>query len=117
MLTSPCETPIPDILARISLSFLSSCSPAFAPLLAPQLTPQTIPDTLLVVLLDWNEPWLWLRQLRCWLQLVQRVLRSLSDACKETMEEVMARWSVRGRDKSRCHEKSQKHKKPASFLH
>src|SRR6185295_7971240 len=30
---------------------------------------------------------------------------------------IYCRWSVRGRDKSRCHETSQKHKKPESLLH
>lgn len=90
-----------DLLARVSLYFLSSCSPAFTPLLAPLLTPETIPNTLIVILLDWHEPWLWVRQLRGWVQIIQDMLRSLSVECKETMGEVMEGWSDRGRERGR----------------
>lgn len=86
-----------DTLARISLYTLSSPSPAFAALLQPLLTPQSVPHTLIVVLLDWSEPWKWMRQLREWILLLRTVLVSLSDECKETMEEVMLSWRDRGR--------------------
>ncbi|KAL2022996.1 hypothetical protein VTK56DRAFT_4211 [Thermocarpiscus australiensis] len=86
-----------DTLARISLYTLTSPSPAFASLLQPLLTPQSIPNTLIVVLLDWSQPWKWMRQLREWILLLRTVLISLSDECKETMEEVMLSWRDRGR--------------------
>ncbi|KAH8886468.1 hypothetical protein GQ53DRAFT_658188 [Thozetella sp. PMI_491] len=86
-----------DTLARISLYTLTKPSPAFASLLQPLLTPQSIPNTLIVVLLDWSQPWKWLRQLRQWILLLRTVLVSLSNECKETMEEVMVSWRDRGR--------------------
>ncbi|KAK3695854.1 dynein light intermediate chain-domain-containing protein [Podospora appendiculata] len=86
-----------DTLARISLYTLTSPSPAFASLLKPLLTPQSIPNTLIVVLLDWSQPWKWMRQLREWILLLRTVLISLSDECKVTMEEVMLSWRDRGR--------------------
>ncbi|KAK3337790.1 putative motor protein [Cercophora scortea] len=86
-----------DTLARISLYTLTSPSPAFASLLKPLLTPQSIPYTLIVVLLDWSQPWKWMRQLREWILLLRTVLISLSDECKVTMEEVMLSWRDRGR--------------------
>ncbi len=86
-----------DTLARISLYTLTSPSPAFADLLQPLLTPQSIPNTLIVVLLDWSQPWKWMRQLREWTLLLRTVLVSLSNECKETMEEVMLAWRDRGR--------------------
>jgi dynein light intermediate chain 1 len=86
-----------DTLARISLYTLASPSPAFASLLQPLLTPQSIPNTLIVVLLDWSQPWKWMRQLREWILLLRTVLVSLSDESKETMEEVMLAWRDRGR--------------------
>jgi dynein light intermediate chain 1 len=86
-----------DTLARISLYTLTSPSPAFAWLLQPLLTPQSIPNTLIVVLLDWSQPWKWMRQLREWILLLRTVLVSLSNECKETMEEVMLSWQERGR--------------------
>lgn len=86
-----------DILARISLYTLTSPSPAFSSLLQPLLTPQTIPNTLIVVLLDWSEPWKWMRQLRQWILLLRTVVVSLSIESKDTMEEVMLSWRDRGR--------------------
>ncbi|KAJ4298373.1 hypothetical protein N0V88_003403 [Collariella sp. IMI 366227] len=86
-----------DTLARISLYTLTSPSPAFASLLQPLLTPQSIPNTLIVLLLDWSQPWKWMRQLREWILLLRNVLISLSNECKEAMEEVMVSWRDRGR--------------------
>lgn len=86
-----------DTLARISLHTLTSPSPAFASLLQPLLTPQSIPNTLIVLLLDWSQPWKWMRQLREWILLLRTVLVSLSNESKETMEEVMLSWRDRGR--------------------
>ncbi|KAI8966491.1 dynein light intermediate chain-domain-containing protein [Daldinia sp. FL1419] len=86
-----------DFLARISLYLLSSPSPSFTSLIQPLLTPQSIANTLIVILLDWSQPWLWMRQLREWLLLLRTVIRSLSPECKETMEEVMIGWRDRGR--------------------
>ncbi|KAI1417342.1 putative motor protein [Hypoxylon sp. FL1857] len=86
-----------DILARISLYLLTSPAPSFASLLKPLLTPQSIPNTLIVILLDWSQPWLWMRQLREWLLLLRTVIMSLSPECKETMEETMNSWRDRGR--------------------
>ncbi|KAH7037520.1 dynein light intermediate chain-domain-containing protein [Microdochium trichocladiopsis] len=86
-----------DVLARISLYLLSRPSASFTSLLQPLLTPQTIPNTLIVILLDWSQPWLWMRQLREWLLLLKTVIMSLSPECKEAMEENMNSWRERGR--------------------
>ena len=86
-----------DNLARISLYLLANPSPAFSSLLRPLLTPQSIPNTLIVILVDWSQPWRWMRQLREWILLLRTVLVSLSDECKVTMEEVMLSWRDRGR--------------------
>lgn len=81
-----------DILARVSTYLLSEPSAAFAPLLKPLLTPKSIPDTLIVILLDWENPWTWVRQLRQWVRLLRSVLISLDDETKIVMEEVMTDW-------------------------
>lgn len=86
-----------DTLARISLYTLTNPSPTFASLLRPLLTPQSIPNTLIVILLDWSQPWKWMRQLREWVLLLRTVLISLSEECKEAMQEVMLSWRDRGR--------------------
>jgi dynein light intermediate chain 1 len=52
---------------------------------------------LVVILLDWGQPWTWIRQLQSWIQLLRYLLVSLDDNCKEVMEEVMVSWRDRGR--------------------
>ncbi|KAH8662364.1 dynein light intermediate chain-domain-containing protein [Xylariales sp. PMI_506] len=86
-----------DILARVSVNFLSTPSPSFSTLLKPLLTPQSIPNTVIVILLDWAQPWSWMRQLRDWVLLVRSVIGSLSLECKDVMEETMSTWKDRGR--------------------
>ncbi|KAF2758369.1 hypothetical protein EJ05DRAFT_492725 [Pseudovirgaria hyperparasitica] len=76
-----------DTLARLSLYLLNNPSPSFTPLLKPLLTPRTLPHMLLVILLDWNEPWAWLRQLRDWIRVFRGLLLSLDNDCKDALEE------------------------------
>ncbi|PHH79825.1 hypothetical protein CDD80_3686 [Ophiocordyceps camponoti-rufipedis] len=86
-----------DTLARVSLYLLSQPSAEFAPLVSPLLTPEAIPNTALVVLLDWAEPHLWLRQLWSWIQVLEQVMRQTSTEVRNEMENVMASWKERGR--------------------
>ncbi|KAI0019977.1 dynein light intermediate chain-domain-containing protein [Xylariomycetidae sp. FL0641] len=86
-----------DILARVSLYLLSKPAASFTSLLKPLFTPQSIPNTLIVILVDWTQPWLWMRQLREWVLLLRDVIRSLSDECHEIMKENMSIWQERGR--------------------
>ncbi|KAK2735736.1 hypothetical protein FQN55_002019 [Onygenales sp. PD_40] len=81
-----------DILARVSIYLLSEPSSSFAPLLKPLLNPKSVPETLIVILLDWESPWSWVRQLREWIRLLRSVLISLDDETKVVMEEVMTEW-------------------------
>ncbi|KAI9871671.1 MAG: hypothetical protein M1830_002635 [Pleopsidium flavum] len=86
-----------DILARLSLYFLSEPSASFAALLKPLLTPKSLPECLIVILLDWTQPWAWLRQLRAWIRLLRDLLASLGDDAKEAMQEVVVDWRERRR--------------------
>ena len=86
-----------DILARLSIYFLSDTSPSFAPLLKPLFSPQWIPETLLILLLDWSEPWHWVRQIRDWVLLLQNAISTLEDEQKDCMEDVMKEWQQRKR--------------------
>ncbi|KAL2812388.1 dynein light intermediate chain-domain-containing protein [Aspergillus granulosus] len=86
-----------DTLARVSAYLLSEPSLSFAPLLKPLLTPQSIPETLVVVLLDWSDPWTWVRRLREWVRLLRHVLISLDDEAKIVLEENMTEWRDRKR--------------------
>ncbi|KAF7547636.1 hypothetical protein G7046_g8947 [Stylonectria norvegica] len=86
-----------DTLARVSLYMLSQPSPQFASLVAPLLTPQAIPNTALVILLDWSQPHLWLRQIWSWSQVFREVISKLEPARLTGMFEVMSTWKERGR--------------------
>ncbi|KAI9719559.1 MAG: hypothetical protein M1812_003330 [Candelaria pacifica] len=86
-----------DVLARLSFYLLTDPSPSFAALLKPLLNPQTIPHVLVVILLDWARPWIFLRQLRDWVGMLRPLLASLDFDAKEVMEENMSTWRNRWR--------------------
>jgi len=77
------------------MHLLPDARPPYAPLLKPIFTPQTLPNTLAVVLLDWDEPWHWLGQLRERIGILRSVLDSLDNDCKDTMDSVMKSWRER----------------------
>ena len=82
-------------LARISLHLLSTPSHDFSELITPLLTPATIPNTLIVILLDWKEPQLWLRQLLDWVLFLRSVMEKLDPDAWDAMEKVMSTWKVK----------------------
>lgn len=86
-----------DILARLSIFLLSESVPAFSALVKPLLTPKTISETLVIILLDWAEPWSWARQIRDWVRFLKAVVGPLDDDCKIAMEENMKNWQQRRR--------------------
>ncbi|KAK2055726.1 dynein light intermediate chain [Colletotrichum caudatum] len=86
-----------DVLARISLYMLSTPAESFPKLIQPLITPESIPNTLMVILLDWSTPHLWMRQLREWILFMRIILENSSHECQATMEEVMVSWRDRGR--------------------
>lgn len=86
-----------EILARLSIYMLPECTPNFSSLLKSYLTPRIIPETLLIVLLDWAEPWHWVRQLRNWIRFLKSVMTTLDSDCKEAIEENMNEWQLRRR--------------------
>lgn len=52
---------------------------------------------LVVILLDWNQPWQWARQLRSWIRVLRSLVQSLDDDCKIVLEENIHRWQRKGR--------------------
>lgn len=51
----------------------------------------------MVLLLDWNEPWLWVRQIRNWIVLIRCAIVALDEESKRVMEETMKEWQQRRR--------------------
>ncbi|KGQ08515.1 Cytoplasmic dynein 1 light intermediate chain 2 [Beauveria bassiana D1-5] len=91
------DTDQDDTLARVSLYLLSQPSGEFASLVSPLLTPESIPNTALVILLDWAQPHLWLRQIWSWIQVLEEVMGHTTPEARAEMEETMSSWRERGR--------------------
>ena len=53
-----------------------------------------------MILLDWNEPWSWIRQLRQWISIIREVTASLKEEAKATLEATMTDWQERRRGTS-----------------
>lgn len=51
----------------------------------------------MVILLDWIEPWRWIRQLRNWIGFLRSITSELKEEAQESMEMVMADWQQRRR--------------------
>ncbi|KAF2703767.1 dynein [Pleomassaria siparia CBS 279.74] len=92
------DTDHEDTLARLSLYLLATPSPSFTPLIKPYLNPRTLPHMLVVILLDWNHPWLWIRQLRDWMRVLRSLILSLDDASKEVLDENIVTLQDKGRN-------------------
>ncbi|KAF1848798.1 uncharacterized protein K460DRAFT_275941 [Cucurbitaria berberidis CBS 394.84] len=92
------DTDHEDTLARLSLYLLANPSPSFTPLIKPYLNPRTLPHMLIVILLDWNHPWLWIRQLRDWIRVLRSLILSLDDASKVALEENIQTLQDKGRN-------------------
>lgn len=82
-----------DILARLSLYLLTDSHPSYSALLKGLFDPQNIPNTLLVVLLNWETPWTWMRQLCNWIRVLRHVLNQLDNPSKDAMDENMKEWT------------------------
>ena len=81
-----------DVLARLNVYILANSSANFAPLLKPLFSPKMVKDTLITILLDWQDPLRWARQLRQWIRLLRSVISSLDGQTKIELEEVMTAW-------------------------
>lgn len=80
------------MLARLSLYTLNDPSLAYAPLLERLLSPETTSNTAVAILLDWTEPWKFLRTLRAWMRLLKTVTGSLSQQAFSALEDNNTTW-------------------------
>jgi dynein light intermediate chain 1 len=66
-----------ETVARFGIYQLASSQPAFASLLPLALTPSTLLDSLVVIVLDWAQPWTFLESLCAWLAVLKRLIAAL----------------------------------------
>jgi dynein light intermediate chain 1 len=95
------DTDQQDILARLSIYTLSKPTPHFIPLLRPLFSPKTIPNMLLVILLDWSDPWNWITQLRSWVRLLHTLLQTLPKDTVPAFEDNIIEWRDKKRNDSK----------------
>ena len=50
-----------------------------------------------MILLDWLEPWNWVRQLRNWIRFLKSVISALDDEVQDVMTTTMTEWQQRKR--------------------
>ena len=58
----------------------------------PLITPSLVPNMLVIILLDWSEPWRWVRQLRDRILFLEEVLSSVDEDTKNSLAETMKDW-------------------------
>ncbi|RXW25406.1 hypothetical protein EST38_g437 [Candolleomyces aberdarensis] len=62
-----------DTLARLSVYTVPSSAPSYTALLPHFLPPRTsLPHTVVIIVLDWTQPWTFVEELQTWLQWVEK---------------------------------------------
>lgn len=61
------------------------------------MTARSISDTLVVLLLDWIEPWRWVRQIRDWVRFLRSITSALDEETQDVMAVTMKEWQQRRR--------------------
>lgn len=64
-----------EMVARLGVYQLASTSPPYPSLLPLALSKSTLLDSLVVIVLDWERPWLFMRDLRAWIAVLEGVLK------------------------------------------
>ncbi|GJN92050.1 hypothetical protein Rhopal_005078-T1 [Rhodotorula paludigena] len=80
-----------DTFARLGLFQLSSPLPPFPSLLSLALSRSTLLDSLVVLVLDWERPWDFVKELEGWIALLEEKLGSQRGAKDEQWEQVEGR--------------------------
>ncbi|GAA5954069.1 hypothetical protein JCM21900_005397 [Sporobolomyces salmonicolor] len=84
-----------ETLARLSLFQLPSPLPPYPSLLPLALSRQTLLDSLIVIVLDWERPWGFIKELKKWVAMLERVLED--QAGKDSWE------AVEGKERLEAH--------------
>lgn len=64
-----------DALARLGIYQLPSTLPPYPSLLPLALSKSTLLDSMVMIVLDWERPWQFLKDLRAWLGVLEGVLK------------------------------------------
>ena len=91
-----------EILARLTFNLFPNPSSSLTPLLHETFTPALLSQTVCVILLDWDTPWRWLRDLRDWITLVMGFLHETTRSSTRAAEyesvvnEIITQCSIQG---------------------
>ncbi|BGP28354.1 hypothetical protein JCM10296v2_000086 [Rhodotorula toruloides] len=82
-----------DTVARLGFFHVPAPSPPYPALLSLALSRSNLLDSLIIVVLDWEKPWNFVRELEAWLALLEDQLKRArrGETEKEAYEEVEAR--------------------------
>lgn len=70
-----CLCMISDALARLGIYQLPSSLPPYPALLPLALSKSTLLDSLVMIVLDWERPWLFLKELKNWIEVLEGVVQ------------------------------------------
>ncbi|GAA5966769.1 hypothetical protein JCM3765_000943 [Sporobolomyces pararoseus] len=79
-----------DTLARLSVYQLPSAQPPFPALLPLALKRDTLLESVVVIVLDWEKPWDWIRELKEWIRMLKELVRNV-DEDEATLDKSRAR--------------------------
>ncbi|GAA5992711.1 hypothetical protein JCM5350_004288 [Sporobolomyces pararoseus] len=75
-----------DTLARLSIYQLPSAQPPFPALLPLALKKETLSESVVVIVLDWEKPWDWIRELKEWIRMLKEMLLNIDEDGKTLHE-------------------------------
>lgn len=80
-------------LASAAASSSSTSSSKLAHLFRPKASIEAIQDSLILITLDWEQPWTFLEQLRNWLEILRELIDSASDGYLNRRKGDTQQWS------------------------
>lgn len=80
-------------LASATLSATATASSDLSRTFASKPSIDSLKDSIVVILLDWEQPWTFLEQLRNWLSILRELIDSAADGALSNQQQRDAKWS------------------------
>ncbi|OLL23943.1 Cytoplasmic dynein 1 light intermediate chain 2 [Neolecta irregularis DAH-3] len=79
-----------ELLARLGLYTMPTFNESYTALVGSILNAASLPHCVVCVLLDWEHPWTWARELRTWMRMVKKVVGVARQGSREADAAVMS---------------------------
>lgn len=98
---------VTDVLARLEILHLSRKDKRYNGILEAFIKSRPTNDIVICILLDWHEPWKWLRDVRLWLRRLMRLIAKLRKSSREAdadFQEIISALELKVRSYSETRE-------------